>query len=136
MNKPIDIGSYLAKPTVFLSIDDLVDPAPEGSGEETGVGGFDPTMPDAARPQPVPFRVAMKRSDTYVAAVRKAFELSGSLKIFKLDEDAQFVRDNDIFVYIGDKSKKVGMSLQHSADITVVSGLELRRSIKSNKLVT
>ena len=28
-----------------------------------------------------------KQSDTYDAVVHKAFELSGSLKIFKLDED-------------------------------------------------
>ena len=132
LNEPIDIGPYLAKPTVFLSIDNLADPAPDGADEgQDDVGGA-ASVPDDAKPKPISFPMAIKRSDTYVAAVRRAFELSGSLKIFKLDEDAQSVRDNDVFVYVGDKSEQVGRTLQHSADIEVVSGLELRRLIKSN----
>ena len=77
------------------------------------------------------FRQAIKRSDTYVAAVRKAFELSGLLKVFKIGEDVDSVRDKDVFVYIGEKSKRAGKALQDSVDITVMSGLELRRSIKA-----
>ena len=77
-----------------------------------------------------------KQSDTYDAAVRKAFELSDSLTIFKLGEDVPSVHDNDVFVYIGEKPKRVGEAIRDSADITAMSGLELRRSIKSNKLVT
>lgn len=132
-NKPVDIGPYLAKPTVFLSIDDLADPAPAGAGEgQDDAGNTESGMQGGAGPEPISFPVAIKRSDTYVAAVRRAFELSGSFKIFKLDEDAQSVRDNDVFVYIGERSKRVGRTLQDSVDIEVVSGLELRRSIKSN----
>lgn len=56
--------------------------------------------------------------------------------MFKLGEDVPSVRDNDVFVYIGEKSKRVGKAIRDSFDITVMSGLELRRSIKSNKLVT
>ena len=135
-NRPVDIGPYLAKPTVFLSIDDL-DPAHVGAdGGQDDAGGAKSGAQGDAGPAPISFPVAVKRSDTYVAAVRRAFELSGSLKIFKLDEDALSVRDNDVFVYIGEKSKRVGRTLQDSVDIEVVSGLELRRSIKSNKLVT
>ncbi len=136
-NKPINIVPYIAKPTVFLSIDSLGDPAPPsmdwGRGDESG--GKDGVLDDAG-PKPVSFPMAIKQSATYSAVVRKAFELSGSPKIFKLDEDVQSVRDNDAFVYVGDKSRLVGETLRHSADIEVVSGLELRRSIKSNKLVT
>ena len=132
-NKPVDVGPYVAKPTVFLSIDDLADPALEGAGDgqdDDDAGVARAAAPGDARPRPISFHIAIKRSDTYVAAVRRAFELSGSLKIFKLDEDVQSVRDNDVFVYIGDKSKRMGRMLQHSADIDVVSGLELRRAIK------
>ena len=134
-NKLINIDPYLAKPTVFLSIDDLGDPTPERASEEGGTSSAT-TIPNNTPYKPTSFPMAMKQSDTYIAAVRRAFELSGSLKIFKLDEDARFVRDNDVFIYIGDKSKRVGITLQHSADIMLMSGLELRRSIKSNKLVT
>ena len=128
----------LAKPTVFLSIDDLTDPAPYSSGsEEPGrEGGSEPRTTEQRATKRVAFHQAIKQSDTYDAAVRKAFELSGSLKMFKLGEDVPSVRDNDVFVYIGEKSKRVGKAIRDSVDITVMSSLELRRSIKSNKLVT
>ena len=134
---PINIYPYLAKPTVFLAIDDLADPAPGGAGADPDAAcDAAAGAPCRSEPRPIPFRRAMKQSDTYVAAVRRAFDMSGSLKIFKLDEDIHSVRDGDVFVYIGDRSKRVGESLRHAAEIEVVSGLDLRRSIKSNKLVT
>ena len=127
-NGVIDIRPYLAKPTVFLSIDDLADPAPYSGSEEPGTEG-DSEVETTKRGA---FRQAIKRSDTYVAAVRKAFELSGSLKVFKIGEDVDSVLDKDVFVYVGEKSKCAGKALQDSVDITVMSGLDLRRSIKSN----
>ena len=136
-NEMIDIRSYLAKPTVFLSIDDLTDPTQYSGSEEPGRDdGSEPRTTEQGATKRVAFHQAIKQSDTYDAAVRKAFELSGSLKIFKLGEDVPFARDNDVFVYIGEKSKRVGEAIRSSVDITVMSGLELRRSIKSNKLVT
>lgn len=86
-NKPVDIGPYLAKPTVFLSIDNLADPAPTGADEgQDDEGDAESNVRDDTGPAPISFPVAIKRSDTYAAAVRRAFELSGSLKVFKLDE--------------------------------------------------
>lgn len=123
-NDLINVRPYLARPTVFLSIDNPPDPSPvrEGGGESGAT--------EHAVTERTPFHHAIKQSDTYNAAIRKAFEVSGSLKIFKLGEDALYVRDKDVFVYIGDKSKQVGKTLQDSVDVTVMSGLELRRSIK------
>ena len=109
---------------MFLSIDSLPDPSPN---REEGAAPGATEQPAAVR---TPFHHAIKQTDTYNAAICKAFEMSGSLKIFKLGEDVQYVRDRDVFVYIGDKSKRVGRTLQNSVDITVMSGLELRQSIK------
>ena len=120
----IDVHPYLARPTVFLAIDSLSDPAPDREG------GAAPGATEQATAARATFHHAIKQTDTYNAAIRKAFEVSGSLKIFKLGEDVQYVRDKDVFVYVGDKSKRVGKLLQDSADITVMSGLELRQSIK------
>lgn len=127
----INIRPYLARPIVFLSIDNLVDPAPGAAPDDLdGEGGASSGSARAAAER-IPFNRVVRQSDTYNAAVRKALELSGSLKVFKLDEDLQSVRDRDVFVYIGEKSKSVGKALQDSVDITVMSGLELRRSIKA-----
>lgn len=123
-NGLINVRPYLARPTVFLSIDNIPDPSPD---REDGAVPGATEQPAAVR---TPFHHAIKQTDTYNAAIRKAFEVSGSLKIFKLGEDVQYVRDRDVFVYIGDKSKQAGKTLQNSVDITVVSGLELRQSIK------
>lgn len=127
-NEMIDIRPHLAKPTVFLAVDDLADPAQcvdteEPGGENCGGPGT------AGRGV---FRRAVEQSDTYCAIVRKAFELSASLKMIRRDEDVQLVRDRDVFVYVGEESRRMGKALQDSVDIAVMSGLELRRSIKSN----
>ena len=116
---------------MFLSIDNLVDPAPGAIPDDLGDECDTSSGSARAAAERIPFNRVVKQSDTYNAAVRKAFELSGSLKVFKLDEDLQSVRDRDVFVYIGEKSKSVGKALQDSVDITVMSGLELRRSIKA-----
>lgn len=130
-NKVINIVPYIAKPTVFLSIDNLPDPNPSSEPMGPGTSGDDEFNPsDMKAAKPLPFHKIIKQSAAYDAAVCKAFELSGSLKIFKFDEDSQSVRDKDVFVYIGENSKRVGKALQDSADITVMSGLQLRRSIK------
>ena len=123
-NDLINVRPYLARPTVFLSIDSLPDPSPN---REEGAAPGTTEHPTTVQ---TPFHHAIKQTDTYNAAICKAFEMSGSLKIFKLGEDVQYARDKDVFVYIGDKSKRVGKTLQNSVDITVMSGLELRQSIK------
>ena len=123
-NDMINVRPYLPRPTVFLSIDNIPDPSPD---REDGAASGTAEHPTTVQ---TPFHHAIKQTDTYNAAIRKAFEVSGSLKIFKLGEDVQYVRDRDVFVYIGDKSKQAGKTLQNSVDITVMSGLELRQSIK------
>lgn len=130
-NEMINIRPHITKPTVFLSIDDLDDPATDSGTEDAD---YESSKGPGAAAQGTTKRAAfhrgIKRSDTYSAAVRMAFKLSGSFKIFKIGEDARSVRDKDIFVYIGENSKRIGKALQDSVDVTVMSGLELRQSIK------
>ena len=128
-NKLINTRPYLAGPTVFLSIDKLKDPS-AGTDKSQHADETSTKTPHYAEPVPITFHRAIKQSDAYNAAVRHAFNLSGSLKIFKFDEDFGLVRDKDVFVYIGEKSMKVGKALQDAVDITVMSGMELRRLIK------
>lgn len=128
-NRLINTRPYLAGPTVFLSIDKLKDPF---AGADKSQHADEPSArtPHYTEPVPITFHRAIKQSDTYRAAVRHAFDLLGSLKIFKFDEDFELVRDKDVFVYIGEKSMTVGKTLQDAVDITVMSGIELGRLVK------
>ena len=95
-NCMIDVHPYLARPTALLAIDSLPDPAPDREG------GAAPGATEQATAARATFHHAIKQTDTHNAAIRKAFEVSGSLKIFKLGEDVQYVRDKDVFVYVGE----------------------------------
>ena len=48
------------------------------------------------------------------------------MKFYSRTEDVSVVRDGDVFVYVGDKSKMIGMTLQQGCRINVLSGVELR----------
>ena len=130
-NEMINVRPYIAKPTVFLSIDDLADPAPDSDPEDADDENGKGSGTAVQGKKRAAFHHGIKQSDAYSAAVRMAFKLSGSLKIFKIGEDTHSVLDKDVFVYIGERSKRVGKALQDSVDVTVMSGLELRRSIKA-----
>ena len=120
-SREIDITPYIARPTVFLAVDNIEDP--EYSEDEEGTDES-----DKARK----FHHVIKQSNVYHSAVRYAFEMHGSLKIFQRHEDMKSVRDGDIFVYVGQNSKNVGEAYRHAYDIKLLSGLELRQKIKGN----
>ncbi|MDA7960190.1 MAG: hypothetical protein MPJ08_05630 [Nitrosopumilus sp.] len=117
-NDMIDLASYLAHPIVFLAIDDI----------EGDLGGD--ARPDAEIEYPAntprKFNQAIKKSPVYDAAVTHAFRIGGCMKFYSRTEDVSVVRDGDVFVYVGDKSKMIGMTLQQGCRINVLSGVELR----------
>lgn len=127
-NEMIDLRRYRARPTVFLSVDELWDPSrPSGKEPHIPQGGEGAAGPE---PRAVTFRQTVRQLDVYDAAVRHAFGLGGSFKMFNFREDFQFVSEQDVFVYVGDNSMKVGRTLQSMMDITVMSGADLRRLVK------
>lgn len=126
----IDFSRYLARPVVFLAVDDiesnLRDEPDSGDGEPVDHMDADPRRPRR-------FNRVIKESDVYHGALRYASDRSGCVKIFNRREDMGLVRDGDVFVYVGARSKEIGGSLRDAFDISVVSGLEIRRASKVEK---
>ena len=114
----IDIIPYMAKPTLFLAIDNIEDPRYADKDYESS---------EISEIKPRKFHNVIKKSDVYYSAVRHMFGKCGSLKIFQRPEDKNSIQDGDIFVYVGQDSKKIGEDYRRTYDIKLMSGLELRR---------
>jgi len=126
----IDFSGYLARPVVFLAIDDIE----SGMRDGPGAGDDEPVdHMDADPERPRRFNRVIKESDVYHGALRYASDKGGCVKIFSRREDLGLVRDGDVFVYVGARSKAIGDSLRDAFDISVVSGLEIRRASKTEK---
>ena len=123
-NDPIDFSAYLARPVIFLAIDniELENYVKEHEEEET----VQETSANKSRS----FNRVIKSSPVYYAALSYALQKKGCLKLFSRTEDMSIVRDGDIFIYVGENSKKIGLALQHGYDIEVLSGLEARRLVE------
>lgn len=149
----IDPWPYVARPTIFLSMDsmprecgaegaDNVDaeggpaaaarralaeggPAPGPADAEGGPAAASRRSAAQLRPSRI-----LAGTPVYPAAVRYAFEHSASLKFFSPYEDFGNVRDRDAFVYVGPESKRIGEVLQDAVRLDIMSGLELRRRIE------
>ena len=133
-DKPIDVWTYAAKPTVFLAIDSLAQDYESLKTDEANGTKFDSeTAPRQITKHTSASKIFVK-SLVYNAAVQYAFMHSASLKFFNPYEDSAHVCDRDVFVYIGPDSKRIGMMLQDAARISVMSGLELRSNIEKVKV--
>ena len=123
---PVYVWPYVAKPTVFLAMDSL---AQDRGTEAVDRGGAaaDPTPRAGGQggARLSPSRV-LATTDVYTAAVRYAFNHSASLKFFSLHEDFGSVCDRDVYVHIGDESKRIGRMLEDTVYVDVMSGRELR----------
>ncbi len=128
-NEAIDAWPYVARPTVFLAVDSMARDRQAGSG-----GGDAAPDPAAAGPegaeQPKTASKVFAKSAVYAAAVRYAFNHSGSFKLFNRYEDSAHVHDHDVFVYAGPESERIGRVLQDTSRVKVMSGLELRDKVE------
>ena len=124
-NENIDIIPYIARPTIFLAVDDVETLAYSNDSPA-------PTTEEEISDKPVvrKFNQVIKQSDVYHSAVRYAFQKHGSVKIFHRHEDMKAVRDGDVFVYVGSNSKMVGESFRDAYEIELLPGVELRRRTK------
>jgi hypothetical protein len=126
-NTMIDFRKYLARPTLFLLIDELekIDYGLEQEeNEDIGVE----LQSTSSRPQQ--FHEVIKKSEVYYSAIKYAHSVGGSVKIFKRDEDLNMVSDNDILVYVGSSSQKVALAYKDAYEVDVLSGRDLRRRTK------
>jgi len=123
----IDYTQFVAKPTVFLAVDEIEklsygEEQEESLSEQIGVSNKTGVRK---------FHQVIKQTDVYYSAIRYAYQKGGSMKIFKRSEDMHMVQDGDVFVYVGDNSKRIGQTFQHAHEIEVLSGVELRKKTKN-----
>ena len=124
-----DAWPYAAGLTVFLAVDSMERGRQAGSGGGDAGPGPAAADPEGAK-QP---RTALKvfaKSAACAAAIRYAFNHSGSLKSFSRCEDSAHVHDHDIFVYAGPESERIGRVLQDTSRVKAMSGLEPRDKVK------
>jgi len=105
---------HLARPSVFLAIDDIE----SSTRDEPGAGDDEPVdRMDADPKRPRRFSRVIKESDVCHGALRYASDKGGCVKIFSGIEGLGPVRDGDVFVCVGARSKAIGDSLRDAFDI-------------------
>lgn len=122
---PIDTTPYLAHPIVFLLVDELekLQPNPPVVSEEKEPKDLI-TVPEEKR-----FRKLVRRMEPWYAATAYAYVKGGGAQLFDFHIDRTKIRDGDVMVYIGNKSKEMAESFSHMFDIEILSAKELRKRV-------
>lgn len=121
-NELIDIRPYLAHPIVFLLIDQIeqFDISPKLSIDQT-------TLPGEKKK----FKEVLQGTAPYFAALKYAHHLDGSVQFFDRYVDSDKIKDGDVFVYMGDVSKKIATTFADGFDVEVLQLRELRKKIEN-----
>ena len=69
------------------------------------------------------------------AATTYAYHKGGAAQLFNFHMDRKKVRDGDVMVYVGSKSKELAESFSHMYDIEVLSAKELRKLVNREKII-
>jgi hypothetical protein len=62
-------------------------------------------------------------------------KMSGAAQLFNFHMDRKKVRDGDVMVYVGSKSKELAESFSHMYYIEVLSAKELRKLVNREKII-
>ncbi len=130
---PIDLTPYLAHPLVFLLVDELekLQPNPPPMEEEEGEL---PDVGSAPVAEEKRFVKLIRRMEPWYAATAHAYHKGGAAQLFNFHMDRKKVRDGDVMVYVGSKSKELAESFSHMYDIEVLSAKELRKLVNREKI--
>jgi len=133
---PIDIVPYLARPMIFLLVDELekLQPNPpptaeQGDNEET----TQLEQPSDAATEEKRFSKLVRHMEPWYAVTAYAYYKGGGAQLFNYHIDRQKVRDGDTMVYIGNQSKALAESFSHMLDIEVLSAKEIRKAVNREK---
>ena len=132
---PIDTKPYLARPMIFLMVDDLerlqsvsqkvtTEIVKTPNEEEIEVSST--TIPEEKR-----FKALIKHMEPWYSVTAYACLKGGAAQLFNYHMDHDKVQDGDILVYIGNQSKSMAESFSHFLDVNVLSAKEVRNFIKT-----
>jgi hypothetical protein len=77
----------------------------------------------------------IRRMEPWYAATAYAYHKCGAAQLFNFHMDRKKVRDGDVMVYVGSKSKELAESFSHMYDIEVLSAKELRKLVNREKII-
>jgi hypothetical protein len=134
-DEPIDINPYLARPMVFLMVDDierLQSVAPKARTETVKTPSEEEVeVTSTPVPEEKRFRNLVKHMEPWYSVAAYAYLKGGAAQLFNYHMDHDKVRDGDILVYIGNQSKSMAESFSHFLDVKVLSAKEVRNFTKT-----
>jgi len=115
----IDLESFLARPIVFLIVDNLnsISPVLQESAEPAGLGN-----PLRRKPET---RMAL---EPYLACLWYAAKNRGCMR-FYTRTDQHLIRDNDVLVYMGSNSKRICETFSDGFDVEVYRTKDWRKKM-------
>lgn len=119
-DQTIDLSSRLARPAIFLSIDQFTTVG--SRGQENDVQA---SLDEMTAGKPRKYDFALRQSPAYQAVLKYAYQKNGCVKLFNPNEDKGNVKSGDVFVYAGPDSERISKILQDMVDIRVYSGRQL-----------
>lgn len=135
--EPIDLTPYLARPMIFLLVDDIekLQPDVEITTETLKTPADEEIeVTSTALPEEKRFRNLVKHMEPWYAVAAYAYYKGGAAQLFNYRMDHDKVQDGDTLVYIGNQSKNMAESFSHFLDVNVVSAKDVRNFVKTKRV--
>jgi len=130
-NDMINYSDYLARPVIFLLVDEIEKLAPSIISVESS---FQTTLEGEAVPiEPKKFRRVIQKMEPYQCALKYAIQKNGCLQFFDPRIDSNKVKDGDVIVYMGEKSKSIANALYDAFDITKWRFRDLKKELEKRE---
>jgi hypothetical protein len=134
----IGIAPYLARPMIFLIVDDLTKLQLRAQTETAPINPETGNESDDEPPEIVPkeeksFRELIKQLEPWFNVTAYAYYKGGAAQLFNLQIDMPKVQDGDTIVYIGSKAKELAEGITHIQDVEVLSAKEVRKNVNRQK---
>jgi len=134
----IDIAPYLARPMVFLIVDDLTKLQLKAQSEnnptvDESFADFEDEPPQIIPKESKSFSEIIKHLEPWFNVTSYAYYKGGAAQLFNIQLDMPKIQDGDTVVYIGNKAKELAEGLTHIHDVEVLSAKEVRKYVNRQK---
>lgn len=130
-NDLIEYKSYLARPALFLMVDQIEKIGPK----ETKEIDESQTELEVIETKPKKFREVLRKMGPFHAAMIYAYKKGGCVQLFDKYIDSDKIQDGDILVYMGRNSKQMAETYQDGFDLEIMSAKELREKVMKEKFL-
>ncbi len=123
----IDLRPYLARPVVFLMVDEI-----EKIEPKTRTLSLNQTELEiaASEQKPRKFHEVIQRMKPYYLATTYAYQMGGCVQFFDKYTDSDKMQDGDVIIYMGEYSKKIAQTYSDAFDVDVMTFKELKTKMR------